>query len=66
MIIKEWLNIQIYFEKKLAENAASPKELRQTSKLPRLPNNKTTPLSICLKNKNNLSFVSFSIETFKI
>ena len=65
MIIKEWFNIKIHSEKKLAENAASPKELRQTSKLPRLSNNKTPPLNICLKNKNDLSFVSFSIETFK-
>ena len=61
VMIKEWFNIKIYFEEKLAENAESPKELRRTSKLPRLPNNKTPPLNICLKNKNDL-MINFSFN----
>ena len=55
-----------YFEEKLSENIAKPKELWQTLKSLGLPNKKNSPSNICLKDKNGLSFDSLSIaETFK-
>ena len=43
--------MKIYFEEKLAENAARLKELRRTLKLLGLPNNKIPPSNIYLNNK---------------
>ena len=55
-----------YFEEKLSENIAKPKELWQTLKSLGLPNKKNSPSNICLKYKNGLSFESLSIaEAFK-
>ena len=50
-----------YFEEKLSENIAKPKELWQTLKSLGLPNKKNYPSNICLKNENSLSFDSMSI-----
>ena len=50
-----------YFEEKLSENIAKPKELWQTLKSLGLPNKKNSPSNICLKDKNGLSFDSLSI-----
>ena len=58
--------MKIYFEEKLAENAARPKELRRKLKLLELPNNKIPPSDIYLKSKNGLSFVSLSIAKKEI
>ena len=55
-----------YFEEKLSENIAKPKELWQTLKSLGLRNEKISLSNICLRDKNGLSFDSLSIaETFK-
>ena len=56
-----------YFEEKLAENIAKPKNLWQALKSLGLPYKKTSSSNICLENKDGLLFDSFSIaETVKI
>ena len=45
-----------YFQEKLSENITETKELWQTLKSLGLANKNNSPLSICLKNKNGLSF----------
>ena len=55
-----------YYEEKLSENTAKPKELWQLLKSLGLSIKKNSPSNICLKNKNGLSFYSLStVETFK-
>ena len=55
-----------YFEEKLLENIANPKELWQTLKLLELPNKENSSSNICLKTRNGLSFDSLSIvQIFK-
>ena len=51
-----------YFEEKLSENIAKPKELWQALKSLGLPKKKNSPSNICLQSKNSLSFDSLSIE----
>ena len=54
-----------YFEEKLAENIAKPKNIWQALKSLGLPNKKTSQANICLENIDGLLFGSFSIaETF--
>ena len=54
-----------YFEEKLAENIAKPKNIWQALKSLGLPNKKTSQANICLENIDGLLFDSFSIaETF--
>ena len=55
-----------YYEEKLSENTAKPKELWQPLKSLGLSIKKNSPSNICLKNKNGLSLDSLStVETFK-
>ena len=61
MTSKEQSKKKQYFEEKLSENIAKPKELWQTLKSLGLPNKKNSPSNICLKYKNGLSFESLSI-----
>ena len=66
MTSKEQSKKKQYFEEKLSENIAKPKELWQTLKSLGLPNKKNSPSNICLKYKNGLSFESLAIaEAFK-
>ena len=54
-----------YFEEKLSENIAKPKQLWQTLKSLGLRKKKNSLSNICLRDKNGLSFDSLSIaETY--
>ena len=47
-----------YLQEKLSENIAKPEKLWQTLKQLGLPNKKNSPLSMYLKNRNDLLFDS--------